>query len=148
MNIAALAAELSLPEYTGSADDKRQQYSAKMVDVKRRVSIVELQRYMLPEGLMPVLETRALDSSNVYAQAAAKEILDYFSPTVHVDDIDVNHARFIGGLGVLKAVGDVTLLQHDAILALGTKSVHVSETKPGLPRTVLTRHVIAAIGGV
>jgi|GEM_PF-5868344 len=148
MDYNILKEELSLPEYVGSADDKRQHYNAKEVSILEDVSINTLQSYLLPEGIMPILTARALEVSDINAQKAAQEILNYFSPTIHLDSINVMHPRFVAGLEALKTIGDVTQTQYDYILSLGTRSVHVSETKPGLPRTILTRHVIAAIGGV
>ncbi len=144
MNYAALKDELALPEYTGTPDNKRQQYNSKMIERNRLVTLTALQEYLGPEGLLPVLDARTKDSTDVNAQAAAKEIMFLFGPYSRRDTVNVNHHRFAAGLGALLAAGDITDTQQAAIAALGAEFVHVSATKQGLPAEIRTSDVIKA----
>ena len=150
MNYAALKEELLLPEYDGmTADEKRQHYNAKMVTVLQLVPLEVLQGYLSPEGLLPVLEARIADTSDPFAQVAAKELMFLFGPYSRRNDVDVNHPRFKAGLDALQAAGDLSAdgAQKAAISALGNKQVHVSKTKPGLPRTISAQMADNALNG-
>lgn len=123
MNYAELKSELSLPEYTGTLDDKREQYNAKMVTRSRRVPKADIEDYFLDKDVFHTINDSPGDT--------AKKIKLLFSS--RRDGVDIARPPVAQGLTALVGGGILTQTQADEIVAMGTEMVHVSQTKPGLP---------------